>query len=206
MKPKFGGVPSRHVRGDWVLVEWVAEAKPGDPFPEPWGNAHAPLQAMIGRLVELGVIAIPAPDTDVATIAAEASAAARLWLQAHPKPPPAPQSVPRRMAWGPPLSAVREAASSADTAARLAEAARQFGLRAEQLQLPMVTGAEAMWQLNALRGSSERYYVTRRGEVRAGAADGATARPIDALSAQLADQLIDAMAATLANPQPEGRA
>ena len=100
--PRFGGVPGRPLRADWVLVEWVADAKPGDPFPQPWCNAHAPLQAMIGRLVELDVIAIPAPGTDVATLAAEASAAARLWLEQNPKPPPAPQSVPRRMAWGPP--------------------------------------------------------------------------------------------------------
>jgi hypothetical protein len=30
--PKFGGVPDRLRHGDWLLVEWVAAAKPGDPF------------------------------------------------------------------------------------------------------------------------------------------------------------------------------
>jgi hypothetical protein len=34
--PTFGGVPDKIRLGDWLLVEWVATAKPGDPFPEPW--------------------------------------------------------------------------------------------------------------------------------------------------------------------------
>jgi len=100
--PKFAGVPARVWHGDWLLVDWVATAKLGDPFPDPWCHDHAPLQAMIARLTELGVMTSPVPGTDVATIAREASAAAKLWLEHHPPPEPAPQSVPRRMSWGPP--------------------------------------------------------------------------------------------------------
>jgi len=98
---RFAGVPATMRRDDWLLVEWVAGAQPGDPFPEPWCQAHSPLQAMIGRLVEFGVIAPPAPGTDVATIARETSAAAKQWLEQHPRPPLAPQQVPRKMTWGP---------------------------------------------------------------------------------------------------------
>ncbi|MEA2192105.1 MAG: hypothetical protein QOI73_2226, partial [Solirubrobacteraceae bacterium] len=98
---------------------------------------------------------------------------------------------------------VREAA--ADAATRVADAARQFGLRAEQLQLPTVPGAEAMWQLNALASGGERHYVTRHGQIRVGAPDAAPPRPIGAPSDELADALIDAMAATLVNPQRRDR-
>jgi len=98
--PKFGGVPDRLRHGDWVLVGWVAEAKPGDPFPEPWCNAHSPMQAMIGQLVDLGVIERPAPGTDVATIARETSAAAKRWLQTHPEPAQEPEPPHRGMRWG----------------------------------------------------------------------------------------------------------
>lgn len=102
MGTRFAGVPEPMRRGDWALVEWVAAASPGDPFPEPWCHAHDPLRTMIGMLVEFGVLAWPANGTDIATIAREASAAAKLWLEQHPRPAPAPQSVPRRMTWGPP--------------------------------------------------------------------------------------------------------
>jgi hypothetical protein len=85
--------------GDWLLVEWVATAKPGDPFPEPWCHAHSPLQSMIFQLRELGVIEPPAAGTDVATIAREATAAARRWIEEHPRPVPGPQDVVRRMEW-----------------------------------------------------------------------------------------------------------
>lgn len=98
--PKFGGVPDQLRHGDWRLVEWVAAAKPGDPFPAPWCNAHSPMQAMIGQLVDLGVIERPAPGTDVATIASEASAAAKRWLGAHPEPDPSPEPPHRGMRWG----------------------------------------------------------------------------------------------------------
>lgn len=99
--PTLGGVPGPQRRNDWLLVSWVAAAKPGDPYPEPWCRAHAPLEAMIGRLAEMGVVARPAPGTDVATIAREASAAAQRWLEQNPEPPLVPQQVPRRMTWGP---------------------------------------------------------------------------------------------------------
>jgi hypothetical protein len=66
------------------LVEWVAQAKVGDPFPEPWANASDPRESVIRTLVQLGVIDRPAPDADVASVAREASAAARAWLDEHP--------------------------------------------------------------------------------------------------------------------------
>ena len=77
---------------DRHLVEWVAQAKIGDQFPEPWRWASDPIESIIRTLVSLGVIAKPAPDADLAAVAHEASAAARAWLQAHPEvPPPSPQ-------------------------------------------------------------------------------------------------------------------
>jgi hypothetical protein len=101
--PTFGGVPApdRARRGEWLLVQWVATARPGDPFPEPWCHAHDPLRTMIGQLVDIGVIALPPPDADIPTIAREASAAAKAWLEQHPEPPLVAQQVPRRMVWGP---------------------------------------------------------------------------------------------------------
>jgi hypothetical protein len=98
--PKFGGVPDKLRHGDWLLVGWVAAAKPGDPYPEPWCHAHSPLQAMIGQLVDLGVIERPAPDADVPAIAREASAAAKLWLETHPEPERRPEPPHRGMRWG----------------------------------------------------------------------------------------------------------
>ena len=99
--PRFGGVPDQLRHRDWELVGWVAAAKRGDPFPEPWCHAHSPLQAMIGQLVDLGVMERPAADADVATIAREASAAAKRWLAAHPEPERRPEPPHRGMRWGP---------------------------------------------------------------------------------------------------------
>jgi hypothetical protein len=91
--------------GDWLLVEWVATAKPRDPFPEPWCHAHSPLDSMLFQLTELGVIERPPPGTDVATVAREATAAAKRWIEEHPRPEQKPQDVVRRMEWKkPPLS------------------------------------------------------------------------------------------------------
>jgi hypothetical protein len=74
-----------HVRlSDRLLVEWVANAKVGDPFPEPWSNASNPRESIIRTLVQLGVIAPPAPDASMAAVAKEASVAARAWLEEHP--------------------------------------------------------------------------------------------------------------------------
>lgn len=104
MTPLFAGAPDDIRLSDRLLVEWVARAKPGDPFPEPWCNAHSPLKSIVSQLVELGVIEPPAPGTPVATIARDATAAAKAWLEQHP--PPAPQPVaPSRAAsrgrsWG----------------------------------------------------------------------------------------------------------
>lgn len=98
----FAGFPD-HVRlSDWLLVEWVANAEKGAAFPEPWCHAHSPLRSMIHQLVELGVMTPPAPDTDVATIARDASAAAKVWLQSHPRPEPQPLTTTRRQERGRP--------------------------------------------------------------------------------------------------------
>ncbi|MGI8731629.1 MAG: hypothetical protein ACR2LK_16875 [Solirubrobacteraceae bacterium] len=70
--------------GDRRLVEWVAQASVGDPFPEPFSWARDPLQSMILTLIGLGVMEKPAPGTDWAQVAGEASAAARVWLEENP--------------------------------------------------------------------------------------------------------------------------
>jgi len=90
MTPKFAGAPDPIRRSDRLLVEWVAGASPGDPFPEPWTHAHSPLQSMVSHLVELGVLEQPAPGAPVATIASDATAAATAWLERNPPPLPEP--------------------------------------------------------------------------------------------------------------------
>ena len=95
MTPLFAGSPDPIRLTDWLLVDWVAHAKPGDPFPEPWSHAHSPLQSMVRQLVELGVIEPPAPDAPVAEIASAATAAASSWLEQHPRPVPAPVTTSR---------------------------------------------------------------------------------------------------------------
>lgn len=83
----------RHVRVDHVppvtprdrmLVEWVAQAKVGDPLPTPWSYASRPLESVVRTLAIIGVIDRPAPDADWASIARGASAAAQQWLEQHP--------------------------------------------------------------------------------------------------------------------------
>jgi len=69
---------------DRLLVEWVANAKVGDPFPEPWSNAMNPRESIIRTLVMLRVIDMPAPDASMAAVAQEAGVAARDWLARHP--------------------------------------------------------------------------------------------------------------------------
>jgi hypothetical protein len=76
-------VPPVRLR-DRLLVEWVAQAKVGDPLPEPFSYARNPLESIIRNLVILGVIKPPAPDARLAAVAQEASAAARAWLDEHP--------------------------------------------------------------------------------------------------------------------------
>ena len=100
MTPKFAGAPEPVGLSDRLLVEWVAKAAPGDAFPEPWCHAHSPLRSMVSHLVELGVLQPPAPDTPVATIAKDATAAAKRWLEQHPTPPPQPEPTPPGAARG----------------------------------------------------------------------------------------------------------
>jgi hypothetical protein len=82
--PGFGGFPDPVRPSDRALVEWVATAKPGSQYPEPWSQAHSPLQSIIAHLAELGVMDLPEPGTDIATVAREATAAAKAWLERHP--------------------------------------------------------------------------------------------------------------------------
>jgi hypothetical protein len=76
--------PGRVRPAERRLVEWVAQASVGDPFPEPWCDAHDPLESILRTLVQLGVIERPAPDAAPASVAREASARARLWLERNP--------------------------------------------------------------------------------------------------------------------------
>ena len=89
--PSFAGFPDPVRASDRALVEWVAHAKPGDPFPEPWCQAHSPLQSIISHLSELGVMRLPTQGTDIATVARDATAAAKDWLARNPPPPPEPE-------------------------------------------------------------------------------------------------------------------
>jgi hypothetical protein len=98
----FAGFPDPVRLSDWLLVEWVATAKKGSPFPEPWCHAHSPLESMVHQLCELGVMTEPAPGTDVATVAREATVAARAWLQRNPRPEPKPLGITRRQQRGRP--------------------------------------------------------------------------------------------------------
>lgn len=82
VKPIDG--PPRVALRERLLVEWVANAKVGDPFPEPWSNAMNPRESIIRTLVMLRVIPLPAQDADMAAVAKEASVAARAWLEQHP--------------------------------------------------------------------------------------------------------------------------
>ena len=70
---------------DRALVEWVATASPGDRIPEPWKWASSPTQSVILRLIDLRVIPVPAAGTDRAEVVRDAAAAARAWLEAHPR-------------------------------------------------------------------------------------------------------------------------
>jgi hypothetical protein len=83
------GPPTMSVR-DRLLVEWVAQAKVGDPLPPPWSDSRTPLQSVVRTLIMLGVIDRPDPDASLASIARDASVAARDWLEANPPPPPGP--------------------------------------------------------------------------------------------------------------------
>jgi len=73
--------------GDRRLIEWVAGAAVGDPFPEPWSYCANPITAIMRTLIALDVVERPAPGTDLATIARDAAASARAWLEANPPRP-----------------------------------------------------------------------------------------------------------------------
>jgi hypothetical protein len=100
--PGFAGFPDKVRLSDWLLVEWVATAKKGSQYPEPWCHAHSPLNSMLHQLAELGVMKPLDPDTDVPTKAREATAAAKAWLQTHPRPDPEPLTTTRRQQRGRP--------------------------------------------------------------------------------------------------------
>jgi hypothetical protein len=74
---------------DRLLVEWVAQAKVGDELPPPWSYSRTPLYSVVRTLMLIGVIGKPDPQTPLATVAQEASVAARAWLEANPPEPPA---------------------------------------------------------------------------------------------------------------------
>jgi len=87
LPPRRDGInpgPPRVRARDRALVEWVADATPGDRVPEPWRWARSPTRSVILTLVDLGVIATPQPGTDLTVLVTDASAAARAWLEAHP--------------------------------------------------------------------------------------------------------------------------
>ena len=69
---------------DRMLVEWVAQAKVGDALPAPWSYARSPLESVVRTLAMLGVIGRPDPDATWASIARDASPAAKRWLEQHP--------------------------------------------------------------------------------------------------------------------------
>jgi hypothetical protein len=89
--PGFAGFPDPIRPSDRALVEWVANAKPGTKYPEPWCHAHSPLQSIIAHLNELGVMPLPAPGTEIAQVARDATAAAKDWLARNPPPRPEPE-------------------------------------------------------------------------------------------------------------------
>jgi hypothetical protein len=93
--PGFAGFPDPIRPSDRALAEWVANAKPGSKYPEPWCQAHSPLQSIIAHLAELGVMELPKPGTDIAQVARDATAAAKDWLERNPPPQPEPETSTR---------------------------------------------------------------------------------------------------------------
>ena len=87
--------PARVSVRERLLVEWVAEAKVGDEIPPPWSYSRTPLYSVVRTLMLIGVIGKPDPETPLATVAIEASAAARAWLEANPPEPLADAPPPR---------------------------------------------------------------------------------------------------------------
>jgi hypothetical protein len=100
------GNPQRIARevspGDRKLVEWVANAAVGDPFPEPWSYSSSPLESIVLTLSDVGVMARPARGSEWAAIAQEATSSAKRWLEENPPPPPRPYTPPPSFRGGPP--------------------------------------------------------------------------------------------------------
>ena len=100
------GNPQRGARepspSDRRLIEWVANAAVGDPFPEPWSYCSSPLESVVLTLSDVGVMARPARGTEWAAIAQEATASAARWLERNPPAPAAPWTPPPRRLGGPP--------------------------------------------------------------------------------------------------------
>ena len=95
----YVGEPGPVSTRDRLLIEWVAQAKVGDPLPPPWSDSQSPLQSVVRTLIMLAVIERPDPGTPLATVARDASAAARAWLEANPPPPAQPLPEPEAPPW-----------------------------------------------------------------------------------------------------------
>lgn len=109
---------------DRLLIEWVAQAKVGDPLPPPWSDSRTPLQSVVRSLIMLGVIERPAPDASLASIARDASAAARVWLEANPAAARGPAPELEQPPWA---NRERLGGSALEIAQRQREAAQEDG-------------------------------------------------------------------------------
>ena len=98
---RIDAVPRVTVR-ERMLVDWVAEAKVGDELPPPWSYSRTPLYSVVRTLMLIGVIGKPDPETPLATVAQEASVAARAWLEANPANPSEPSEPSEPLADAPP--------------------------------------------------------------------------------------------------------
>ncbi len=87
---------------DRRLIEWVANAAVGDPFPEPWSYCSSPLESIVLTLSDVGVMQRPARGTEWSAIATEATTAAKRWLDENPPPPAKPWVAPPPRSFGPP--------------------------------------------------------------------------------------------------------
>ena len=84
--PGFAGFPDKVRLSDWLLVEWVATAKQRRAVPRAVvpGALAAGVDGPPAR--ELGVMRSRRPGPTSPTIAREATAAARAWLERNPRP------------------------------------------------------------------------------------------------------------------------
>ena len=68
---------------DRALIEWAANANVGDVLPKPYRHMYG-TQALIQRLVNLGVMAEPPAGSLISDAAVRAKEAATQWLSEHP--------------------------------------------------------------------------------------------------------------------------